>query len=141
MTGTALLDGVRVIDVSGEAAAYTGRMFVDLGADVVLVEPPTGSAAREAPPIVPAPSGEMVSAHFLFMAAGKRSVTIDLTTAQGQQLFRALAGERDVLVTDAGVGEMEAFGLGYDQLHVQSPELIYTSVTPFGLTGPRRRCR
>lgn len=141
MTGTALLDGVRVIDVSGEAAAYTGRMFVDLGADVVFVEPPTGSAAREVPPIVPAPSGEMVSAHFLFMAAGKRSVTIDLTTAQGQQLFRTLANERDVLVTDAGVGEMEALGLGYDQLHAQSPELIYTSVTPFGLTGPRRRWR
>ena len=43
MTGTALLDGVHVIDVSGGAAAYTGRMFVDLGADVVFVEPPGGS--------------------------------------------------------------------------------------------------
>ncbi len=149
MTGSPLLDGVRVIDVSGEAAAYTGRMFADLGADVVLVEPPAGSPARQVPPNVPAPSdegvdkvaGDVVSAHFLYMAAGKRSVTIDLTTARGQQLFRRLVDARDVLVTDAAVGEMEALGLGYDELHAHNPGLVYTSVTPFGLTGPRRRWR
>ena len=76
---------------SREAAAYTGRILSDLGADVVLVEPPTGSPAREVPANVRVPSGEAVSAHFLYMAAGKRSVTIDLTNASGQQLFRRLA--------------------------------------------------
>ncbi len=141
MTGAPLLDGVRVVDVSREAAAYTGRILSDLGADVVLVEPPTGSPAREVPANVRVPGGEAVSAHFLYMAAGKRSVTIDLTNALGQQLFRRLVDATDVLVTDAAVGEMEALGLGYDELHAHSPALVYTSLTPFGLTGPRRRWR
>ena len=141
MTGMPLLDGVRVVDVSGEAAAYTGRILSDLGADVVLVEPPAGSPARQVPTNVRVPSGEAVSAHFLYMAAGKRSVTIDLTNAQGQQLFRRLVDASDVLVTDAAVGEMEALGLGYDQLHAHNPDVVYTSLTPFGLTGPRRRWR
>ena len=141
MTGAPLLDGVRVIDVSQEAAAYTGRILADLGADVVLVEPRAGSAARHVPTNVRVPGGVAVSAHFLYMAAGKRSVTIDLTSAQGQQLFRRLADASDVLVTDAAVGEMEALGLGYDELHARNPALVYTSLTPFGLTGPRRRWR
>jgi crotonobetainyl-CoA:carnitine CoA-transferase CaiB-like acyl-CoA transferase len=148
MTGTALLEGVRVVDVSTEAAAYTGRMFADFGADVVLVEPPSGSSARRvAPNVRPGATdtrveaGDTVSAHFAFMAAGKRSVTIDLTTLPGQQVFRRLVDASDVLVTDAAAGEMEALGLGYEALLARHPGLVYTSVTPFGLTGPRRHWR
>jgi benzylsuccinate CoA-transferase BbsE subunit len=145
MSGTALLDGVRVVDVSTGAAAYTGRMFADFGADVVLVEAPGGSLSRRVPPNVMVPAGsadgETVSAHFAFMAAGKRSVTIDLASSPGQELFRRLVDASDVLITDAAAGEMEALGLGYEQLHARHPALVYTSVTPFGLTGPRRHWR
>lgn len=141
MTGIDLLDGVRVLDSSGEPSAYAGRMLADMGADVVLVEPPTGSPAREVPPLVQAPSGETVSAHFAYTAAGKRSVTVDLTAALGRDVFRSLVGASDVLVTSAAVGAMEALGLGYDALRACNPRLVYTSVTPFGLTGPRRRWR
>ncbi len=141
MTGTALLHGVRVVDVSSEAAAYTGRMFADFGADVVLVEAPTGSSARRVAPNVRPPSGDSASAHFAFMAAGKRSVTIDLTSRSGQQVFRRLVDASDVLITDAAAGEMEALGLGYEALLARHPGLVYTSVTPFGLTGPRRHWR
>ena len=145
MSGGALLDGVRVVDVSTWAAAYTGRMFADFGADVVLVEAPGGSPARRVPPNVRGATGnakgETVSAHFAFMAAGKRSVTIDLTASPGQQLFGRLVDASDVLVTDAAAGDMEALGIGYEQLHARQPALVYTSVTPFGLTGPRRHWR
>ena len=82
-----------------------------------------------------------VSAHFAFMAAGKRSVTIDLTHRPGQQVFRRLVDASDVLITDAAAGEMEALGLGYEALLARHPGLVYTSVTPFGLTGPRRHWR
>jgi crotonobetainyl-CoA:carnitine CoA-transferase CaiB-like acyl-CoA transferase len=75
------------------------------------------------------------------MAAGKRSVTIDLDREDGRQQFAALVAHSDALVTTAGVGEMEALGLGYDALRTRYPRLVYTSVTPFGLTGPRRRWR
>jgi benzylsuccinate CoA-transferase BbsE subunit len=142
MTGISLLADTRVLDLAGESAAYTGRMFADLGADVVLVEPPGGSVARlTTPPLVTAPSGDVVSAHFGYVAAGKRSVTIDLTIAPGRELFRRLVSVSDVVVTSAAVGEMEALGLGPDDLHACNPRLVYTSVTPFGLTGPRRRWR
>ena len=133
MTGTALLQGVRVVDVSTEAAAYTGRMFADFGADVVLVEPPTGSPARRvAPNVRPrsggagAHAGDTVSAHFAFTAAGKRSVTIDLTSTAGQQVFRRLVDASDVLIADAATGEMEAIGLGYEALLASHPGLVYT---------------
>lgn len=141
MNGLALLAGVRVLDLAGEAGAYTGRLLADLGADVVLVEPPGGSDARRTPPLVPAPGGGVVSAHFAYMAAGKRSVTIDLANDEGRERFVALAARSDALVTTAGVGEMEELGLGYDALGARFPRLVYTSVTPFGLTGPRRRWR
>jgi crotonobetainyl-CoA:carnitine CoA-transferase CaiB-like acyl-CoA transferase len=82
-----------------------------------------------------------VSAHFAYTAAGKRSVTIDLGNARGRTLFHQLVGASDVLLTDAPAGEMEPFGLDYDSLHALHPRLVYTSLTPFGLTGPRRRWR
>jgi benzylsuccinate CoA-transferase BbsE subunit len=134
-----VLAGLRVLDLAGEAAAYTGRVLADLGADVVLVEPPGGAEARRTPPIVTAPDGRVVSAHFAYMAAGKRSVTVDLTTARGRDLFGVLVERSDALVTTAAVGEMEALGLDFASLRVRNPRLVYTSVTPFGLTGPRRR--
>ena len=129
MTGIDLLHGTRVVDLAGAAAAYTGRMFADLGADVVLVEPPGGSESRQVP------------AHFAFMHAGKRSVTTDLAQTRGRELFSRLVTTSDVLVTTAAVGDMEALDLGYETLHRLVPRLVYTSVTPFGLTGPRRRWR
>ena len=118
-----------MVDLAGDAAAYTGRMFADLGADVVLVEPPGGSGSRQVP------------AHFAFMHAGKRSVTTDLAQTRGRELFSRLVTTSDVLVTTAAVGDMEALDLGYETLHRLVPRLVYTSVTPFGLTGPRRRWR
>jgi crotonobetainyl-CoA:carnitine CoA-transferase CaiB-like acyl-CoA transferase len=141
MTGVALLDDVRVLDLAGDATAHAGRMLADLGADVLLVEAPRDSPARRRPPLATTPSGDVVSAHFAYTAAGKRSVTIDLGVPRGQDLFRRLVGASDVLLTDAAVGEMEALGLGYGALHALHPGLVYTSLTPFGLTGPRRRWR
>ena len=141
MNALSLLGDVRVLDLAGEATAQTGRMFADLGADVVLLEPPHDSPARRTPPLVTMPSGDVVSAHFAYTAAGKRSVTIDVGTDRGQALLRRLIDASDVLLTDAAVGEMETLGLDYVSLHQQHPRLVYTSLTPFGLTGPRRRWR
>jgi crotonobetainyl-CoA:carnitine CoA-transferase CaiB-like acyl-CoA transferase len=141
MTGVALLDDVRVLDLAGDATAHAGRMLADLGADVLLVEAPRDSPARRRPPLATTPSGDVVSAHFAYTAAGKRSVTIDLGVPRGRSLFLRLVGASDVLLTDAAVGEMDALGLGYEAVHALHPGLVYTSLTPFGLTGPRRRWR
>jgi benzylsuccinate CoA-transferase BbsE subunit len=141
MTDLDLLGDVRVLDLAGEATAQAGRMLADLGADVVLVEPPGDSPARRTPPLVTITSGDVVSAHFAYTAAGKRSVTIDLDAVRGQDLFHQLVSMSDVLLTDAAVEELEGVGLDYATLHRQHPRLVYSSLTPFGLTGPRRRWR
>lgn len=139
MSGVALLDGVRVVDLGGEPAAYAGRILVDLGADVLLVESRGGSGARRVPPLATGPNGSRVSAHFAYMAAGKRSVTIDVACARGRDLLAMLLDAGDILLTTASVDEADALGLAYDDVHARHPRIVYTSVTPFGLTGPRRR--
>jgi crotonobetainyl-CoA:carnitine CoA-transferase CaiB-like acyl-CoA transferase len=141
MSGITLLEDVRVLDLTGEATAHAGRMLADLGADVLLVETPGDPPARREPPLATTPSGDVVSAHFAYTAAGKRSVTLDLGVGAGRELFLRLVRASDVLLTGAAVGEMEAVGLGYETLHALHPGLVYTSLTPFGLTGPRRRWR
>jgi len=136
-----LLDGVRVVDLGGAAAAYAARMFMDLGAEVVMVEPRGGGDARRVPPLARTSDGRRVSAHFAYMAAGKRSVTIAVERAPGRDLLEFLVGTADILLTTASVDDARALGLTYDEVHGRHPRLVYTSVTPFGLTGPRRRWR
>ena len=137
-TSEGMLSGVRVIDIAGESLSFAGRVFADLGADVILVEPPGGGPSRHAPPIVSTTAGP-VSAHFVAMAAGKRSITLDLNNESGRSAFCRLIASADVLLTTEPVGRLEGFGLGHDALREVNPRLVFTSVTPFGRTGPRRR--
>jgi crotonobetainyl-CoA:carnitine CoA-transferase CaiB-like acyl-CoA transferase len=129
-----LLEPVRVLDLCQGPVAYCGRVLADLGADVVLVEPPGGSPSRRAA------GGQMV-ADFAFTSAGKRSVTLDLSHPDGLQVFLRLADQADVVVSTAGPGELERMGGGHRQLMERNPRLIFGSVTPFGLRGPRRNWR
>lgn len=137
-TTPGMLNGIRVIDIAGESLSFAGRVFADLGADVILVEPPAGGPSRHAPPIISTPTGA-VSAHFVAMAAGKRSVTLDLQTGPGRSVFCRLLAGADVLLTTEPVGRLESLGLGPEDLREVHPGLVFTSVTPFGRTGPRRR--
>ena len=139
MTAARLLDGLRVLDLAGEGLAYAGRMFADLGADVVLVEPPGGSTARHVPPLATTSSGDIVSAHFAYMAAGKRSLTLDLDSRTGGDLFRKLLAQADVLLASPPRGELDVAGLDWTGLNALNPRLVVTALTPFGLRGPRRR--
>ena len=136
-----LLGSVRVLDLSDGPLSYAGRMLADLGADVVLIEPPGGAAARLAPPVHPRPSGQNLSAVFAFTAAGKRSVTIDLHRQAGRAVFERLVSGADVVYSTAPVGQLERLGLGHQRLLGDYPRLIFASVTPYGLRGPRRRWR
>lgn len=136
-----LLGSIRVLDLSDGPLSYGGRMLADLGADVVLIEPPGGAAARLAPPVHPRPSGQNLSAVFAFTAAGKRSVTIDLHRRAGWAVFERLVSGADVVYSTAPGGQLERLGLGHQRLLGDYPRLIFASVTPYGLRGPRRRWR
>jgi crotonobetainyl-CoA:carnitine CoA-transferase CaiB-like acyl-CoA transferase len=136
-----MLDGIRVLDLAGEALAYTGRVFAGLGADVILVEPPAGAPARSVPPLVRSESGHHVSAYFAFMGAGKRSVTLDDSTDAGRALLERLVGVADIVLLPDDARAARERGLDADALLALNPRVVVISVTGFGLTGPRRGWR
>ena len=132
----AALDGIRVLDLADESAVLATRLLADLGADVILVEPPIdGSRARQLAPFLDAERGVERSFHHLYHNANKRSITLDITRPEGADLLRHLAAASDVLVETARPGAMDELGLGYGSLEARNPSLIYVSVTPFGQDG------
>jgi len=137
------LAGIRVLDLSRVLAGpWAGQNLADLGADVIKIERPNvGDDSRAfGPPWVKDAQGRDTkdSAYFTSANRGKRSVTVNLSKPQGQELVRRLAAESDVLLENYKFGDLERYGLGYAQLKELNPRLIYCSVTGFGQTGPYR---
>lgn len=130
------LEGLRVLDLSGPLGNYCGKLFAELGADVVLVEPPAGSALRHQPPFADDRSGRERALPFLYNNTSKRSVRLDLDQPGGQQVFRDLAAGAALIIETEQPGRMAARGLGHADLSARNPALVTTSITPFGQTGP-----
>jgi crotonobetainyl-CoA:carnitine CoA-transferase CaiB-like acyl-CoA transferase len=134
-----LLGGVRVLDLAGVRGAQAGRILADLGADVVMIEPPDGGEPRRAAPLVRTAAGVDVSPHFVYMSAGKRSVTLDIAPPQGYALFSDLVRIADVVIVTESSDSLRARRLDFGSLSALNERLIYASLTPFGASGPRRR--
>ena len=129
-----MLNGIKVLDLSRVLAGpYCTQMLGDLGADVWKVESPKGDETRAWGP----PYLEGESTYYLSVNRNKRSIVVDLKNPEGVALVRELAGKADVLVENFKTGDLERYGLGYEQLKDADPRLIYTSITGFGHTGPR----
>ena len=131
-----LLPPYRILDLTGPEAVFCGKLLADYGADVVKVEPPGGDPTRHKAPFIGDEVGIDRSSYFLFYNTNKRSVTIDIDTPKGQELFRKLVETADVLIESFPVGHMESKGLGFDSLKAINSNLVMASVTPFGQTGP-----
>jgi len=132
------LSGLRVLDLTGLRGALCGRLFADMGADVILVEPPAGAQGRRVGPFVDDRPHPDRSLFFWFYNLNKRSLTLDLTHARGIELLLSLAGSADVIIESFAPGQMEQSGLGWEKLHQLNPGLILCSITPFGQSGPWR---
>jgi crotonobetainyl-CoA:carnitine CoA-transferase CaiB-like acyl-CoA transferase len=135
------LDGIKILDLSRVLAGpWCTQTLADLGADVVKVErPQVGDDTRGwGPPFLQTPlhTDSAESAYFLGVNRNKRSITCDLSSAQGQQLVRDLAVQADVFVENYKVGDMQRYGLDYASLKTLNPKLVYCSITGFGQTGP-----
>lgn len=133
------LAGLRVLELARILAGpWIGQLLADLGADVVKVEAPEGDDTRKwGPPFVEGEDGENLSAaYFHSTNRGKRSITADFRTPEGQALVRRLAAHADVVVENFKVGGLEKYGLDAASLRAAYPRLIYCSVTGFGQTGP-----
>lgn len=135
------LSGLRVLDLSRVLAGpWAGQMLADLGADVVKIERPgSGDDTRAwGPPYLRDADGRDTSeaAYFLCANRNKRSLVIDLTTAEGQVRVRELVASADVLIENFKVGGLAGYGLDYASLSALNPRLIYCSITGFGQDGP-----
>jgi len=128
------LDGVRIIDMThNQAGPSCAQILAWLGADVIkLEEPEQGDIARTNMRDLP----DSDSLFFLMLNANKRSLTVNLKTEQGKEIFRALLKTSDVLVENFGPGALDRLGFGFDALHQLNPRLIYTSIKGFGTYGP-----
>jgi len=130
------LSPYRIIDLTTERAWLAGQILRDLGAQVLKVEAPGGDPGRRLPPF----AGDIVdperSLRWWSYNRGKRSVVIDLETAEGRERLLALASEADALLESFDPGELERLGLSVAELQRVNPRLIVTRMTAYGQTGP-----
>lgn len=131
------LEGIRVIELARILAGpWAGQTLADLGADVIKVEAPEGDDTRRwGPPFIEA-GGEKTAAYFHSANRGKRGITCDFRTAEGQEVIRRLVAEADVVIENFKVGGLAKYGLDWESLRKVNPRLIYCSITGFGQDGP-----
>ncbi|MFP6624567.1 MAG: CoA transferase, partial [Myxococcota bacterium] len=133
----AALEGIRVLDLTTRLGEGAGRVFADLGAEVIKIEPPGGCDARFTPPYEEGREGDPEGS--LFWRAwglGKRSVVLDLESAEERARFVELVRTADVLIESFTPGTLDGLGLGSDALCRENPQLVHVSVTPFGECVP-----
>lgn len=129
------LGGYRVLDFTHFVAGpLCTMMLADLGAEVIKVESPRGEDFRQFPPSDPALNGE--GSPFLWANRNKKSVVLNLKSDEGLAVVRDLVASADVLIENFSSGVMERFGLGYDAVREINPNLIYTSISAYGRSGP-----
>jgi len=132
------LKGLRVLDMSRILAGpWAGQVLADFGADVIKVESKAGDDTRKWGPPFVSEGGD--AAYFTCANRGKRSITVDFRTTEGQSIIKQLAAKSDVLLENYKVGGLKKYGLDYESLKAVNPRLVYCSVTGFGQTGPKAK--
>lgn len=135
------LSHIRVLDLSRILAGpWAGQILADLGADVIKVERPgPGDDTRGwGPPWIKDDQGQdtSVASYYLCANRNKRSITVDITQPEGQDIVRRLAAQSDVVLENFKLGGLKQYGLDYDSLKAVNPRLVYCSITGFGQDGP-----
>jgi crotonobetainyl-CoA:carnitine CoA-transferase CaiB-like acyl-CoA transferase len=131
-----VLAGVRVIELSDERAEYAGLLLAGMGAEVIKVEPPGGSASRGFGPFMADVPGPERSLHFAQFNRGKLSLTLDLDEAADRALLTELTDTADVVLESLPDGFLDDRGIGRESLMRRSPALLYARLTGFGESGP-----
>jgi crotonobetainyl-CoA:carnitine CoA-transferase CaiB-like acyl-CoA transferase len=138
-----MLEGIRVLDLSRVLAGpWATQLLADLGAEVIKVEQPGrgDDTRRWGPPFVEAEGEDQaaLATYYLCANRGKKSITIDIRSAQGRELVIELARQSDVFIENFKVGGLKAYGLDYESVRTVAPNIIYCSITGFGQTGELR---
>ena len=131
------LTGVKVLDLSEDiAGSFCARLLADYGADVLKVEPPSGSTMRRMGPFYHDDADPEKSLFFLILNLNKKGVTLNLQSAGGQRLLKELIPHVDLVIESYKPGYLGDLGLGYEEISRINPGVVLTSITPFGQTGP-----
>ena len=135
-----MLDGLRVLDMGpGTAPAFCAKLLADFGAEVVKVESPKeGDPVRRQGPFVGDDPHPEKSIPFLYLNTGKRGVTLDYSSEEGQAVLHRMASDADVLIEGFPPSNSERSPVGFRQLAKSNPHLVVTSITAFGQDGPYR---
>jgi crotonobetainyl-CoA:carnitine CoA-transferase CaiB-like acyl-CoA transferase len=131
------LGDLRVVELAGELTGLAGRYLADLGADVVVVEPPHGAAARRLPPFVDDEPGPERSLRWWSEAAGKRSVVLDLGAPSDRVRLDQLLDAADIVLESASSEALATAALDPGAVLERTPTLVWVSITPFARGGPR----
>ena len=135
-TRDAALTPYRVLDLTEGGLNWCGRVLADLGADVIKVEPPSGSPTRLRGPFYQDRADPEHSLFWYSYCLNKRGVTLDLESAEGRSRFKELAVASNIVLESAEPGYLPSLGVGYEELSKINPAIVMTSITPFGQTGP-----
>ena len=128
------LTGIRVVDFSRVLAGpHCAQNLLDLGAEVIKIEPPSGDMARRAFPRI----GE-ISGYYAQQNAGKRNISIDLNVEGAREIALRLCDEADIIVENFRPGTLAGFGLGYDDVAARNPDVVYASISGYGQHGSWR---
>lgn len=130
------LSNYRALDLTDEKGLFCGKILADLGADVIKIERPGGDRARDIGPFYHDIAHREKSLFWMAYNANKRSITLNLGTADGRYLFKRLAKTADFVIESFVPGHMTNLGLGFEELRDINPRIIVTSISPFGQTGP-----
>ncbi len=126
------LKGLRVVELAREPIALAGKLLGDMGADVILVEPPGGDPSRNYPPFLADKPGADRSLYWWHYHTSKRGVVVDLDTESGGERFRDLVANADVLLEAEPRQRLGRLGLDYGDLVGIKPDLVHVAVTPYG---------
>ena len=131
------LEGLRVIELSSERGTLAGKLLADMGAEVVVVEPPGGDRMRSYEPFLRDEPGPERSLYWWHYNTNKKSVTLDLDEESDRDRLRGLIASSDLFIACEPKARLMALGLGYEELRAATEGLIMVSVTPFGYADPR----
>jgi crotonobetainyl-CoA:carnitine CoA-transferase CaiB-like acyl-CoA transferase len=132
------LQGTRVVELAADRIAWAGKLLGDMGADVILVEPPGGDPARKTPPFADDVPDDESSLYWWHYNTSKRGIVLDLDLEPAREAFLALIAQADLLLESEAPGRLAAIGLDYEDLIRVKPDLIHVSMTPFGRKTSRR---
>ncbi|MFU8816977.1 MAG: CaiB/BaiF CoA transferase family protein [Pseudomonadales bacterium] len=131
------LTGIRVLELANERIAFAGKLLADMGADVILIEPPGGDPSRDYPPFLDDQPGADRSLYWWHYHTSKRGIVLDLDDAGDRDTFKRLAATADVLLESEPIQRLGSLGVDYADLAELRPELIHVAVTPFGRNDPK----